>query len=88
MILLQHAQKYMDIFATLQNVLGQDGGHMDVYYTTLLPNSTFGENLEIKLQGYFLFAVLGLRCGARGFSSSGACGLCCSTGVSPRCAQG
>ena len=38
---------------------------MDVYYTTLLPNSTFGDNLEIKLQGYFLFAVLGLRCGAR-----------------------
>ena len=52
MILLQDTQKYMDIFETLQNILGQGGGHMDVYYTTLLPNSTFGENLEIKLHTF------------------------------------
>lgn len=66
-ILLQDTQKYMDIFATLQNVLGQGGGHMDVYYTTLLPNSTFGENLEIKLQGYS-FCCAGSSLWCTGFS--------------------
>ena len=71
----------MDIFATLQNVLGQGGGHMDVYYTTLLPNSTFGENLEIKLQGYSLSAVLGLRCGARASHCSH---FSCSRARAPR----